>query len=340
MITLSSNDSDPSPAISVCLPTYNGERFIRESIGSVLAQEDVCMEVIVVDDASEDSTLALVRGLGDERIRAFQNPQRLGLVKNWNRCLGLAAGELVCIWHQDDIMLPGNLSEKRDAFRADPNLGLVYSSIRQIDERGQPVPGYSHWAKGNPPQDRVFQQKEGFDWLFDQENIVCCPSVVFRRACYLGLGGFDERLPFCADWEMWMRIALYYRIAFISKPLVAYRWHKRQETNSFIGTPDHTRQRFLARHLALARAGDHVADSKYRSVINRLNMAEEAVREAELAHSEHRYAAARKFLLLALRLNPRLALDERAVKAARSLPNERIRRAYRRMRTRIGRREN
>lgn len=318
--------------LSVCLPTYNGERFLEASLNSVLAQEELDFEFIIVDDASEDGTVPILKGLVDDRVRLYRNSKRLGLVGNWNRCLSLASGDLICIWHQDDIMLPGNLSEKRAAFAARSDLGLVYSAVEQIDEFGHRIPGHHHWASNNPPTDRTFPRGSGFDWLFGQENIICCPSVLMRRACYLELGGFDERLPFCADWEMWMRIALFNEIGYVSRPLVAYRWHDDQETSRVIGTPEHTRQRYMARHLLLRRFGMLITDSKARSHLVRREMGEEALREAVLAHSAGRRRLARDFLFLAFRLNPRLTIDARARVAARSIPGERLRYVRRRWR--------
>ena len=101
-----------SVRVSVCIPSYNGEAFIAEAITSVLAQNLQDFECLVVDDCSDDATLEIVNSLSDPKIRVCRNSTRLGLPGNWNRCLALARGEYICLFHQDDVMLPGNLEKK------------------------------------------------------------------------------------------------------------------------------------------------------------------------------------------------------------------------------------
>jgi len=134
---------DPKVKVSVCLPTYNGARFIHSAIESVLNQSFADFELIVCDDASTDSTLELVCGIHDERLHVYRNSDRLGLVGNWNRCLELISGDYVVLMHQDDLMHVNNLAHKVALLDGYPAVGFVYSNIRRIDESGSVIGG--HW---------------------------------------------------------------------------------------------------------------------------------------------------------------------------------------------------
>ena len=92
--------------VSVCIPTYNGAEFVAKAIESVLAQTFADFELLVVDDSSDDTTVDIVCSFTDPRMRICQNERRLGIPGNWNHCLSLARGEYICLFHQDDVMLP------------------------------------------------------------------------------------------------------------------------------------------------------------------------------------------------------------------------------------------
>jgi glycosyltransferase involved in cell wall biosynthesis len=218
------------PRVSVCLPTYNGGRFIRAAIESVLAQSLADFELIVCDDASTDGTLAQVTGLHDSRLRVFRNSHRLGLVGNWNRCLELVVGEYVVLMHQDDLMHCENLAMKVELLDLNPQVGFVHSNIRRIDERGQVVSG--HWLSQSEA-DVVEPGMLCFQRMLLAGNFICCPSVMVRRNCLAAMGDFDARLSFTVDMEMWLRLSTRYDVGYLAKPLIDYRVHDAQETQRY-----------------------------------------------------------------------------------------------------------
>lgn len=219
--------------VSVCIPTYNGAAYLADAVHSVLQQTYPDFELIISDDASLDNTVQIVSSFQDERLRLVANPVRLGLVGNWNRCLELAGGEYIAIFHQDDLMEPSNLVEKVAALEKYPSAGFVYSDINLIDQNGTIVGG--HWTR-QPEVDTKFSGDEFFGVVSANGNPVSCPSVIVRRECYDQLGYFDSRLPFAVDLEMWLRIAKRYDVAFVAKPLISQRTHFAQETSRFQGT--------------------------------------------------------------------------------------------------------
>ncbi|HMQ55971.1 MAG TPA: glycosyltransferase [Anaerolineae bacterium] len=222
-------------SVSLCLPTYNGAAYLAEAIRSVLAQTFTDFEFIIVDDQSTDESATIARSFNDRRVTFHQNPTRLGLVENWNRCLDLARGEYVCIFHQDDVMLPHNLAAKVEALAQNPAAGLVYSNVYLIDADGRNL-AESWFFPTTPSHDFVESGSIFFERLLLGDNLVACPSVMVRRVGYEKRGRFDPRFRFTADLNMWLRLLLAYDIVYLAQPLVKYRWHHSNESHNFSET--------------------------------------------------------------------------------------------------------
>jgi len=221
----------PVASVTVAICTWNGERFIGESLRSVLSQEVPDLEVIVVDDHSVDATVEVVRSMRDPRVTLYENDRRLGIPGNWNRALSLARGQYVCLFHQDDRMRPGNLAQKIALLERDPEIGLVHSGITVIVDPTAP----SHIASWVDPADHDFVS-DGLPYLrrlLLEGNLICAPAVVARRADLLRAGGFPPEFGFAGDYVLWMRVCLDRRIGFLREPLVEYRWHAGNETHRY-----------------------------------------------------------------------------------------------------------
>ncbi len=250
--------NDRRATVSVCVPTFNGASYVGDALRSVLEQTFEDFELIVVDDGSSDGTLDVVAAFRDHRLCLVRNEPRLGLVGNWNRCLNLAQGRHVAVFHQDDLMAPENLRAKVRFLETHPSVGLVHSNAMRIDARGDVLSEY--WSSSPMPEDEGRHDGgEFFRRLVTGANIVCASSVMIRRATFEQLGGFDARLPFTADWEMWLRIALFYDVGYFTQPLVRYRFHDRMETARF-SLWQQLEQAYLAKTLVLEKHPDRVPD--------------------------------------------------------------------------------
>lgn len=135
------------PRISVALATYNGERFIREQLSSIMAQEPPADEIVIADDGSGDATLRLI---GEARVGAdaatdfrVVGGDHVGLRLNVERALEACTGEVIVLADQDDVWMPGKLGAVREAF-SDPGLALWFSDAELVDEDGQPL-GHRLW---------------------------------------------------------------------------------------------------------------------------------------------------------------------------------------------------
>ncbi len=280
--------SSNMPKVSVCVPVYNPGPYLRPALESVLAQDFDDFEVVVVDDCSIEPVHEIVKGLGNQRISLHTNPHNLGLVGNWNRCLALAQGEYVTIFHQDDLMRQGNLAAKSAMLNAYPDVGLVYSNIETINGGGTVIGG--HWL----PQlavDAIEPGQQCFARLALTGNFIACPSVMVRARCYQELGGFDPRLPFTCDLEMWMRIASHYDVGYLSAPLVAIRAHAGQETQRFSGAGREIREVHKALNIVFREhAVPKVSPSLRRGACR--NLVTWAYRMGRWKLSQHQWRAA------------------------------------------------
>jgi len=217
--------------------------MLRESIASVLDQTFPYFELIVSDNASEDDTESLVRSFADKRIRYARNQQNVGPRENMNRCLPLARGKYIAFLPDDDMMMPENLSTKVATLNANPDVGLVHSSYHLVDDSGRIVKSDTNWGHG--PDRKVDAIEDRHKLLTGAYNRINLPTVLFRRACYERLGGFADgfagEVGLAFDYEYWTRVALYYEIAFLAKPLVKWRIHSGSLTNTHLAA-DGTRK--------------------------------------------------------------------------------------------------
>jgi len=227
--------------LSVSIPVYNSGKYIRSAIESVLNQTYPDFELIIVDDCSSDDTFDIIRSFSDPRIKAFRNDRNLGSVGNSNRCIELAQGEFINIFHGDDIMTPCFLERMAKFLNQHPRINFVHCRPMMIDGEGQTISDFSNeypalWRL-NPLKDMVFSSQDAFRKFILEGNFVCCPSVMLRKRCYEIFGKLNANYPYANDYEMWTRIALDEDVGFIAEPLIKYRWHESNVSHKFRGKP-------------------------------------------------------------------------------------------------------
>lgn len=307
--------------VSVCIPVYNGSAYIAESINSVLAQTYENFHLIVCDNCSTDNTEEIVRSFRDPRLKYVRNAENLGLVGNANRCLELANGEYVCIWHHDDVMLPENLERKVHILDEHPDVGFVHSNLILIDEKGEIV-APEIWNEDS----RRDYIEDGLTVFHKYISYLSCGrgasiffgAVLARRKCYKKLGGFCPELPHCLDSEMWMRMMLFYKIACIGTPIVKYRVHPTSTSSSW---GDRTsiynfKEHYLAAKMIFDRYKGHIPQSNSLKRQVSLSFAERAVNLARSAFASGNFATGRMFFREGVRISPRILKSPSSWKAA------------------------
>lgn len=122
--------------ISVCMATYNGAKYIRAQVDSILDQLGPTDELVVCDDCSKDETLSILVSYGDARIKIHKNPSQLGHVRNFERAIKLAAGDYIFLSDQDDVWTPGRVRQMLDSMENDSKNLMVASNYDLIDAQG------------------------------------------------------------------------------------------------------------------------------------------------------------------------------------------------------------
>jgi glycosyltransferase involved in cell wall biosynthesis len=203
-----------SPQVSVVVPTHNRSRLLALTLRSILWQQDVDLEVIVVDDGSSDDTAAVVAGLGDERLRLVRHDRPQGVSAARNRGIAEARGDWVGFCDDDDLWAPQKLVRQLVAART-AEAEWVYGGAVFIDN-------LQHVNGGTPPLPPETLMRLLFRW--DPIPGGCSNVVVSHRALH-ETGPFASEFGTLADWELWLRLAARGAPAWVPRPLLAYRLH-------------------------------------------------------------------------------------------------------------------
>jgi len=206
-----------SPRVSVIIPCYNAEAFIRETIQSVLEQTFTDFELIVLNDGSKDRSEALIRAFPDPRV-SLVNKRNTGVADTRNQGIGIAKGEFVAFLDADDLYGPENLAAKVTFLDQNPDFGLVHSEVYDLHTSGE-----RHTRGLTGCQGSVLHP------LLEFKTMVNSPSSVLVRKDLLSeVGGFDTRLSTSADRDLWIRLAAKTKFGYLPDPLVTYRIHPGQ----------------------------------------------------------------------------------------------------------------
>jgi glycosyltransferase involved in cell wall biosynthesis len=219
------------PRVSVCMPVYNNDRYLAESIESVLKQHFEDFEIVVIDDCSTDRTAEIAREFAaqDPRIRFLINPENLGMVPNWNRCMELAQGTYIKYLFGDDLFSsPETLGLMVQAMELTPGASMVSSARTIINEQSHTIDTLSPFP-GNFTADGREVIRRCLRRITRDHNLIGEPSVVmFRRDA--AVRGFDCRYRQLVDLEMWFHLLEQGPFAYLAEPLCSFRHHGEQQT--------------------------------------------------------------------------------------------------------------
>ena len=219
------------PRVSVCIPSFNHENYVRAAIESVLAQSFQDHEVVVTDDGSTDRTVGEVRSIADPRVFLEALPQNYGACIALNSSIRRSKGEYVAILNSDDLFLPGKLQQQVRFLDDHQEVGAVFGYPTFVDEAGR------HLADSDTFYGSIFRVENGtrFHWLrrfFLRGNALCHPSVLIRRRCYDEVGYYDPAFAQLPDLDMWVRLLQRHEIYVIKEPLVGFRILKNNQNAS------------------------------------------------------------------------------------------------------------
>ncbi|OBF52869.1 hypothetical protein A5787_07025 [Mycobacterium sp. 852002-50816_SCH5313054-b] len=233
-------DGPPAtPLVSVCVPLYNNAGTIERCLRSILEQDGVNFEIVVVDDDSTDGGAAIASSMLRPGDRLVKNQPRLGLNGNHNKCLELARGTCVQFVHGDDWLLPGALATLTPYFE-DPAVGLAFAPRQVVgdDERWQRRYGKMHARFRN-----LRERNDGPSLVRQvalrgaKENWVGEPTcVMFRRRLALQAGGLRNDIYQLVDVDFWLRLMLRSTVCFVPRELSVRSHMKGTETTHLMAS--------------------------------------------------------------------------------------------------------
>jgi len=213
-------DNHHFPLISVIIPAYNADKFIQKTLNSVLSQTYENIEVIVVDDGSEDSTAEIVKRIAetDQRVVLLKQPNA-GVAAARNLAIEYSKGDYIAPIDADDIWYPQNLEKQLKCLQqSDSSVGVIYAWSVDIDEADKLTGGFYNSAI----------EGEVYTSLIYKYFIGNASASLIRRVCLEKLGGYSSQLKEqnaqgCEDWELHLRIAEHYQFKVVPEFLVGYR---------------------------------------------------------------------------------------------------------------------
>ena len=208
--------------ISVCMATFNGGKFIREQLESILSQLPPDAEIIIADDGSTDDTLLVVDSLNESRIRVLPAERHLGVIYNFERALRASKGEIVFLADQDDVWLPGKVEMCLAALN-EADLVMHDAFLLGLSDAFE-----SAWVRNGKLSDiRTYRSGGVANW-WKNSFTGCC--MAFRRKV------LDKALPFPKNLPMhdqWLGVVAekYFKVSYVDEPLVDYRQHSSNATH-------------------------------------------------------------------------------------------------------------
>ncbi|MEF2919536.1 MAG: glycosyltransferase [Acutalibacteraceae bacterium] len=198
--------------ISVVLPVYNGEKYLSESIESVINQTYKNWELIIVDDCSTDNTAVIAKKYAeqDDRIHYYLNEKNLRLPRNLNRGFSLAKGNYLTWTSDDNRYRPTALEKMLKALKDSKDAQFVFASCRIIDGDGKEI-------------EYIIVNEHSQKCIVGSSSVGAC--FMYTRKAYETVGEYDPELPLVEDFDYWQRIFMRFPTVTISEILYDYRWH-------------------------------------------------------------------------------------------------------------------
>jgi len=241
------------PLVTICVPTYNAEAFIAETIQSILKQSYKHFELFVLDNCSTDKTGEICRRIKDPRVTYICNERNLGSLGNFNKAITTGRGEYLAIYHADDVYEKGIVAQEVAVLLRHPDVNCVYTRCSIIDEHSRPM-GYDDIPAILLDRPLTFQ--EVFTYILGTlRSPFITPSCMVRRIAYKAAGRYSARkYPMAGDVEMHLKLTRTSRTYILDKRLLRYRHSPAQASIIYSTTYETPNQlfglldSFLSRH--------------------------------------------------------------------------------------------
>ncbi|REL24170.1 glycosyltransferase [Rhodohalobacter sp. SW132] len=207
------------PKVTVLMPVYNAEKYLREAIDSILNQSFTDFEFLIIDDGSTDSSLDIINSYTDDRIRLVINDQNMGIGATLNKGIELASSDLIARMDADDISLPDRLEKQYTYLEAHPECSLLSSNVEVISETGERLYLYQRDSK------LFYFNLTFYCWIYH-------PSVMYKRRHVIDAGMYPS--TFSEDYRLWSKLIRKYLIHNLDDILIKYRITNQSVSNSVL----------------------------------------------------------------------------------------------------------
>lgn len=262
----------PGPVISVVMPVYNAAPYLAEAIQSILDQTFSDFELIIIDDASTDTSYAIAQSFADPRIKILQNAQNRGIVFTRNRGLAAMQGQFYAPFDADDIAMPAKLAKQVHFLRENPAFGMVGCWVKHIDSQGHVLA--ERWKLKAMPEAILP------NLLF--RNYFVQSALLIRREA-IPPQGYESGFEIGEDYLMWTAIAQHYKVWNLPDYLLAYRRHGQNTTSKDPAALLHYEQRIY--HTIYRQLGIAITPPEVKCLLwlkgNEVIQSSEALREIE-----------------------------------------------------------
>lgn len=186
-----------SPRVTVLMPVFNGEKYLREAVESILCQTFADFEFLVIDDGSTDHSADIVTSYNDQRIRLISNGRNLGLIASLNRGIDLARGEYIARMDSDDISLPSRLARQAEYLDSNRCCAMVAAMVTMMNADGT-VCGEWGDDRKTPSYGEIVQ-------FLPKANCIAHPGVMIRKSV-LAAYRYNELQQASEDYDLWLRM--------------------------------------------------------------------------------------------------------------------------------------
>lgn len=265
--------------ISIALCTFNGSKYLKEQLNSLISQVRQPDELIICDDGSSDGTLEIIHEFAQRalfRVEIIINDRNLGITKNFQKAIELCNGDLIALSDQDDVWSPQKIKQCEEIFENRPDIGLVFTNADLVDESLNHL-GYDMWRRSN------FTRKDQRNVIKGKANAVLLKHYLVTGATMIFRSDFKPViLPIPEFWfhDAWIAllIASLSNIDYISEPMVQYRQHPDNQLGGI--------QKILLRNIAWAfqiNRNDYYTSEllKYRTALDRLSNISDCFKRSE-----------------------------------------------------------
>lgn len=233
--------------ISVIMSVYNGEKYLKRSILSILNQSFTNFEFIIIDDGSSDSSSSIINDFSDDRIRYIKNEKNLGLSASLNIGIKNSIGAYIARADSDDVSLPERLEKQFNFMEENPQIGILGTGYYEIDGNGKRLQKFIY------PQDDII-----IKWKLLTGPVFPHPTVILRKNILTNNNIiYNEKYSATQDYELWYQLIQFTVGSNLPIPLIEYRKHKNSISNTMFNKQNELRLQVSGRFLSLYSGGQN-----------------------------------------------------------------------------------